>query len=891
MQRRTYLKLLTASVGGLSAASTSAAATHKLKKGVWYDGEIDRNIDGDTFDIYVDREKTAYNVRTLGHDSPEKSGNTRYEKTEEWEFIEDASHLETWGNNATTFAENELPAGTQVQIKLDPDSEEIDQFDRLLCKVRYDRTGDGTMNTVWNELTLEEGYARVYAASMTNTDEYVALQETARANGRGVWGGADGSAPSWRNNDVAETFHPHTSSIRTTSGNGKLAGSRTPVWAESEAVQENTGSSTVDYGSGSVPLVGVDEANNLAYFGGVSINERWEDESAALEHFVFVTNLIDHLHDSSDPPGPVLVDGGHHTFNQDNAVSGEDVAFYQRYLEGQGIELHSINTYDDATGYSLSDARALVCSSSPDSWTASEISEVSNFASEGGVVLLMGSGSETASERANLDDLAAGVGTDLRLNYDDVRDDTNNVGTRKLLKTANLNTTDFSLWGAYGGSGGGGGDTAVVEFGTINQYPAATLNDEYVDVTNTGSADQDVSGWTLENGDGDTYSFPSGFTLAAGSTVRVHTGSGTDSGSDLYWGASMFRWDNDSDTASIYDDADSLVRDTSWALDDVIIPTVSADGATLNDEYVDIKNVSGDSVDVTGWSLEDAVGTTYTFPSGFSLADGATVRVHTGSGTDSSTDLYWGRGSAVWNNSGDTANLYDGAGNLVQVHEYPAPYSVSIPGMSLDGSTLNDEWVDVSNDGSTILDMSGFTLADEAGNTYTFPDSFGLDAGATVRVHTGDGTDTTTDLYWGRGSGVWNNDGDTAYVFDDNERQAATSSGSGGAGSCGSKLCVGQVNEDGSTLNDEWVEFDNTGSTDQDMTGWSVEDGAGHHYDFPSGYTLTAGGTVRLHTGSGTDSSTDGDLYWGSGSAIWNNSGDTVYLYEPDGTLHTSKTY
>ena len=40
----------------------------------------------------------------------------------------------------------------------------------------------------------------------------------------------------------------------------------------------------------------------------------------------------------------------------------------------------------------------------------------------------------------------------------------------------------------------------------------------------------------MENGDGDTYSFPSGFTLSAGSSVRVHTGDGTDTTTDLYWG-------------------------------------------------------------------------------------------------------------------------------------------------------------------------------------------------------------------------------------------------------------------------------------------------------------------------------------------------------------------
>jgi competence protein ComEC len=73
------------------------------------------------------------------------------------------------------------------------------------------------------------------------------------------------------------------------------------------------------------------------------------------------------------------------------------------------------------------------------------------------------------------------------------------------------------------------------------------------------------------------------------------------------------------------------------------------------------------------------------------------------------------------------------------------------------------------------------------------------------------------------------------------------------------------------------------------MTGWTVEDEAGKTYTFPSGYTLTSGGEVRLHTGSGTDSSTD--LYWNRGSAVWNNSGDTVSLYEDDDTLHTQDSY
>lgn len=60
--------------------------------------------------------------------------------------------------------------------------------------------------------------------------------------------------------------------------------------------------------------------------------------------------------------------------------------------------------------------------------------------------------------------------------------------------------------------------------------------------------------------------------------------------------------------------------------------------------------------------------------------------------------------------------------------------------------------------------MQGSTLSDEPNHVYTFP-AFVLAAGATVTVHTDVGTITDTDLYWGFGSSVWNNIGDTASLF------------------------------------------------------------------------------------------------------------------------------
>lgn len=96
-------------------------------------------------------------------------------------------------------------------------------------------------------------------------------------------------------------------------------------------------------------------------------------------------------------------------------------------------------------------------------------------------------------------------------------------------------------------------------------------------------------------------------------------------------------------------------------------------------------------------------------------------------------------------------------GSLVVTEIAPDPDSP-------DREHLDDEYVVFENAGDGPLDLSGWTVEDEAGRTYTFPDGYVLDAGATVTLRTGTGTDTDADLYWGSGSAIWNNDGDTVIV-------------------------------------------------------------------------------------------------------------------------------
>ncbi|MGA8118113.1 MAG: lamin tail domain-containing protein [Actinocatenispora sp.] len=78
--------------------------------------------------------------------------------------------------------------------------------------------------------------------------------------------------------------------------------------------------------------------------------------------------------------------------------------------------------------------------------------------------------------------------------------------------------------------------------------------------------------------------------------------------------------------------------------------------ASLNAEYVTIKNTRSTSVSLQNWTVRDRVGHVYTFPA-FTLGAWKSVVVHTGKGTNTATNLYWGRTAYVWNNTGDAATL------------------------------------------------------------------------------------------------------------------------------------------------------------------------------------------------------------------------------------------
>ena len=79
-------------------------------------------------------------------------------------------------------------------------------------------------------------------------------------------------------------------------------------------------------------------------------------------------------------------------------------------------------------------------------------------------------------------------------------------------------------------------------------------------------------------------------------------------------------------------------------------------------------------------------------------------------------------------------------------------------------TSLNNEWVSLVNSGSAAVNLNHYTIRDKANHVYTFGNVTIAGKGGRLWLHTGKGTNTTKNRYWGSGNYIWNNDGDTAYL-------------------------------------------------------------------------------------------------------------------------------
>ena len=112
-----------------------------------------------------------------------------------------------------------------------------------------------------------------------------------------------------------------------------------------------------------------------------------------------------------------------------------------------------------------------------------------------------------------------------------------------------------------------------------------------------------------------------------------------------------------------------------------------------------------------------------------------------------------------------------------------------------------------------------------------------------------------------------------------NELEEAAAGGTASSNSSGVRIasidCKGKP---------EVVVVENSGPSTQDLTGWKVsDDGLGHTFNFPNGFLMRPGSSVKLVSG-GSGQDTERVIYWKT-RTVWNNDGDTARLFDPSGEM------
>lgn len=95
-----------------------------------------------------------------------------------------------------------------------------------------------------------------------------------------------------------------------------------------------------------------------------------------------------------------------------------------------------------------------------------------------------------------------------------------------------------------------------------------------------------------------------------------------------------------------------------------------SDVADAEEEHVVFTNEGEGAVDLSNWLVEDSTGERFVFPEGTTVGAGETLTLHTGVGTDTDDEVYWGRARAVWHHEDDRIRVKNGNGWVVFEHDY-----------------------------------------------------------------------------------------------------------------------------------------------------------------------------------------------------------------------------
>lgn len=109
------------------------------------------------------------------------------------------------------------------------------------------------------------------------------------------------------------------------------------------------------------------------------------------------------------------------------------------------------------------------------------------------------------------------------------------------------------------GAAASGADLRLSVFADAPGNDNRNPNGEYVVIQNLGTVAQAIGGWRLCDLANHCFSFPTGAVVAAGATITLYSGPGRSDGSRYHMGYRRAVWNNNGDTATLYDERGAVV--------------------------------------------------------------------------------------------------------------------------------------------------------------------------------------------------------------------------------------------------------------------------------------------------------------------------------------------
>lgn len=196
---------------------------------------------------------------------------------------------------------------------------------------------------------------------------------------------------------------------------------------------------------------------------------------------------------------------------------------------------------------------------------------------------------------------------------------------------------------------------------------------------------------------------------------------------------------------------------------------IHSEQGKTTEERVDFINYAPIPVDLSGWLLNAGdKGQDYRFKPGTVIPPKSELSIYTLPGHTYSFDSH----NPIWNDSGDTAFLFDKEGQLRDTLSYGIPlannvYISAIQYDGINGKSESDEYIEVKNDGDTSVDISNWEIFSKGGQRFIFPSLVRLLPRSYLRVFTGSPKGYKVDFSFNRQAAVWNNKEDEGFLYDD----------------------------------------------------------------------------------------------------------------------------